>query len=590
MTGQGRDEGPDRAEDQRSPSRERAREMSQDGAPQRGHSRDRSLPGRRSLSGSRRSRSPQRIDRRSRSSRGSRSRSRSGGRSAVKYNGRAYYGDERVTHVMEIEDDDASFILGAGGRTKRKLSHVCGAELNIEERNGRTVLEMRGTKDTIERAKLYVGFVMQQRVGPVQLPPDAETRDDLTIIEVPHECVGYVTGRKGAGLRSVEEEWNTLMFFTDLRRARRGSELKVMSAVEQKMPGYFTDNITEGSSNNDGFDTDYVTISEKDYSYALGQRGSTRKKLARASGAILEYVGRIAFVAGTLPERMRAKQYLQWLCMQRTSFVHVDTVGRDDCEVVNLPLDAVAYVTGSKGSNLRRVEEETGTFIFLDGARGGGEERLLIFCYDVDARRRARVRIEERIDEKLSGRARRQSTFCIEGVGMCAMFVNPCTTEAVEADIALPLRDAEIMGATDVTMIEAAMVVAVGITVEGAATEAVTGVDTGAAEVGAGGGIAVAPLVGLEEGTTVLAAAPLSTGAGVEEEEVAREALHAASVLTLGACEAIMMRGEERALSWHFLSRCPGEDKRNAGSDDPFSGPISGGACRRRAVCGVLAL
>ena len=79
---------------------------------------------------------------------------------------------------------------------------------------------------------------------------------------------------------------------------------------------------------------------------------------------------------------------------------------RDDCEVVNLPLDAVAYVTGSKGSNLRRVEEETGTFIFLDGARGGGEERLLIFCYDADARRRARMRIEERIDEKLSGRAR----------------------------------------------------------------------------------------------------------------------------------------------------------------------------------------
>ncbi|CDJ65595.1 hypothetical protein ENH_00007540, partial [Eimeria necatrix] len=78
----------------------------------------------------------------------------------------------------------------------------------------------------------------------------------------------------------------------------------------------------------------------------------------------------------------------------------------EDCEVVQLPLDAVAYVTGSKGSNLRRVEEETGTFIFLDGARGGGEERLLIFCFDSDARRRARMRIEDRIDEKLSGRAR----------------------------------------------------------------------------------------------------------------------------------------------------------------------------------------
>ena len=40
--------------------------------------------------------------------------------------------------------------------------------------------------------------------------------------QVPHECVGYVTGRKGAGLRSVEEEWNTLMFFTDLRSEKAG--------------------------------------------------------------------------------------------------------------------------------------------------------------------------------------------------------------------------------------------------------------------------------------------------------------------------------------------------------------------------------
>ncbi|KAL8446174.1 hypothetical protein Emed_005129 [Eimeria media] len=523
MTGQIREDAQERADEHLSPSREREREMSQDPGNQRPPSGDRSPPPRRSRSDSRRSRSPRRTDRRSRSSSGarrgygSRSRSHSGGKGS-KYNGRAFYGDERVTHVMEIQDDDASFILGAGklnhsiqlsvcfprffltckfdfecmdssdqpvtgicvragGRTKRKLSHVCGAELNIEERNGRTVLEMRGTKDTLERAKLYVGFVMQQRVGPVQLPPDAQNRDDLTIIEVPHECVGYVTGRKGAGLRSVEEEWNTLMFFTDLRsekagqterlaifgsqRARRGSELKVMSAVEQKMPGYFTDNITEGSSSNEGFDTDYVAISEKDYSYALGQRGTTRKKLARASGAILEYVGRIAFVAGTLPERMRAKQYLQWLCMQRTSFVHVDTAGRDDCEVVNLPLDAVAYVTGSKGSNLRRVEEETGTFIFLDGARGGGEERLLIFCYDADARRRARMRIEERIDEKLSGRAR-------EVVGVTVRL--PLAAVTTEGTAATTIGAA--MAVVDITAVEVTVEAVVTAEEEGEATAA----------------------------------------------------------------------------------------------------------------------
>lgn len=47
------------------------------------------------------------------------------------------------------------------------------------------------------------------------------------LLQVPHECVGYVTGRKGAGLRSVEEEWNTLMFFTDLRSKEAGETEKL---------------------------------------------------------------------------------------------------------------------------------------------------------------------------------------------------------------------------------------------------------------------------------------------------------------------------------------------------------------------------
>ena len=78
--------------------------------------------------------------------------------------------------------------------------------------------------------------------------------DDLTVYDVPEDCVGFVMGRSGATLRSLEEEWGTLMFFarTDDRsqrsdeklcifgglRARRGAELKVMSVVEHKHPGY----------------------------------------------------------------------------------------------------------------------------------------------------------------------------------------------------------------------------------------------------------------------------------------------------------------------------------------------------------------
>ena len=61
-----------------------------------------------------------------------------------------------------------------------------------------------------------------------------------------------------------------------------------------------------------------MPVEDDDYSYALGKGGATRKKLARASGAILEYIGKFAFIAGDRKERERGRQYLKWLCSQRS--------------------------------------------------------------------------------------------------------------------------------------------------------------------------------------------------------------------------------------------------------------------------------
>ena len=57
---------------------------------------------------------------------------------------------------------------------------------------------------------------MAQRVGPVTIN-DNNDDDDLTVIQVPSEAVGFVTGSQGNFLRQVEEEWGTLMFFADFR-------------------------------------------------------------------------------------------------------------------------------------------------------------------------------------------------------------------------------------------------------------------------------------------------------------------------------------------------------------------------------------
>ena len=81
------------------------------------------------------------------------------------------------------------------------------------------------------------------------------------------------------------------------RRGRRGAELKVMSAVEHKHPGYFLDDenlkikLDQPGDGVDDFDYDTFPFQGDEFSYALGARGSTRKKLAAAAGCIMEYIG-----------------------------------------------------------------------------------------------------------------------------------------------------------------------------------------------------------------------------------------------------------------------------------------------------------
>ena len=127
--------------------------------------------------------------------------------------------------VLKISNEDAAFVLGKNGKTKEKIARVSGAELDLFEQS--LQLEIRGTDEERKRAKKYVECVMAQRVGPVTIDDNNED-DDLTVIQVPSEAVGFVTGSQGNFLRQVEEEWGTLMFFADFRG--RGERHEVTSA------------------------------------------------------------------------------------------------------------------------------------------------------------------------------------------------------------------------------------------------------------------------------------------------------------------------------------------------------------------------
>merc|ERR1719229_835689 len=289
---------------------------------------------------------------------------------------------------------------------KEKISRVSEAEIELFERD--LILEIRGSAIQRRRAKKYCEGVMAQRTGPVSITEDFDD-GDLTMLLVPQEAVGFVTGRAGNFLRSIEEQWGTLMFFCDVGtggrnkdyeklaifgsvRGRRGAELKVLSAVETKVPGYYDkikdDVLTrdKGKDESGTWGTDTMTFQDDELSYALGKQGGTRKKLERSSEAVIQYVGHNAIFSGGRTQRKRAREYMKWLFEQLEGPVYVDGwEDRDDCTVVEVPSDCIGYITGARRATLGAMEEEWGTLMFFmnkkeDKGRGrGGAEKLAIF-------------------------------------------------------------------------------------------------------------------------------------------------------------------------------------------------------------------
>lgn len=373
---------------------------------------------------------------------------------------------------MKLANEEIAFVLGRRGSTKSKIARVSGANMNIDESTMK--LTITGTQVAVRRAHEYVKLVLAQRTGPVYID-FAVKRPDLTVVDVPRDCVGYVTGRNGTVLRNLEMEWRTLMFFGKAkggggghqdveklaiygdRRGRAGAELKVLSAVEHKSRGFVIQgdrprrDFNAGIAPGDDWATETLALKSDDYSYALGKMGSTRKKLAWASGCIVQYIGKVAFFCGTRAQRIRAKDYLRMLLQHKSRDVTYaespDT--RSDCLVLNVPRQCVGFITGYKGKSLRHIEQKSRTFIFAEHsskrktarndittstksagltaladsakvemdvddstralspmAGAGPTERLLIFAHDPQAMEHAKDLVEDLIEQKLKDDSR----------------------------------------------------------------------------------------------------------------------------------------------------------------------------------------
>ena len=210
---------------------------------------------------------------------------------------------------------------------------------------------------------------------------------DLTVMEIPSAFSTSSASNLITLMQQLDDEYGIMSGYVQhpsessfvvmlghLRR-RRAAELKLMATIETKLKGYFSHRIVRDGLrvcdqpwyvSTVDFDTDSYPIPTHELSFALGQKGAIRKKLAVASGCIIEYVGEVAYLSGTLVERTRGRDYLRWVLQQLQGEVLVaEYQRRIDIAYVPLRSRQAGYVNGNKGRLLRATEELTGCFCFV---------------------------------------------------------------------------------------------------------------------------------------------------------------------------------------------------------------------------------
>ena len=67
-------------------------------------------------------------------------------------------------------------------------------------------VELIGLPEEVDLARLCIQITLQQRKGsgaPAVVYSDLERREDVTVLDVPEKCVGFILGAKGATLRQA---------------------------------------------------------------------------------------------------------------------------------------------------------------------------------------------------------------------------------------------------------------------------------------------------------------------------------------------------------------------------------------------------
>ena len=322
-----------------------------------------------------------------------------------------------IRETITVTTRDIPFLLGKGGRTKDKLMRVSGARIEVPETDGK--IDLFGSPAAIKRCKLYISCLVSQRSGPVELSKEQREENDSTILSIPTDYVQTITGQQGSSMRHIEEDHCTLIFLlgfsygnsnehsddNDLsqlvifgkKKARRGTELQLLSLIERHLPGYVTSDIT---AKNDDTETVRQLSQSHQVRILLSRKAIIKKRIAAATDCLVDIIGNWVHIVGDSSNRKIAENYIGYSIngFKDKQQGYATTRSREDCLAISLPVFCLPLID----QETKDLVEATANVVIFQ-AESKSFTGLLILSSSLQNRMHAELMIMSSIEKHYPG-------------------------------------------------------------------------------------------------------------------------------------------------------------------------------------------
>eukprot|EP00405_Crypthecodinium_cohnii_P048304 CAMPEP_0206607748 /NCGR_PEP_ID=MMETSP0325_2-20121206/52443_1 /ASSEMBLY_ACC=CAM_ASM_000347 /TAXON_ID=2866 /ORGANISM="Crypthecodinium cohnii, Strain Seligo" /LENGTH=319 /DNA_ID=CAMNT_0054125037 /DNA_START=42 /DNA_END=1002 /DNA_ORIENTATION=+ len=118
--------------------------------------------------------------------------------------------------TLKLSEDEGRWISGKCRKALRKVAVVANCKVDTVHTESATSLELTGTTDARRKAVKYIQLLLAQRFRDAIHLSTEDASQDCTVLMIPQEVVGYITGKSGSHLRSLEEEHSVMICYVQV--------------------------------------------------------------------------------------------------------------------------------------------------------------------------------------------------------------------------------------------------------------------------------------------------------------------------------------------------------------------------------------